>query len=491
MKMNRIDIYLRRIFLFVTLILTMGVGKVWADTWDGTVPSTANVSKAECNKIGITGSGTQADPYIISTAKQFAYFASKMNGNTAWWKLKGNIVLDLNGDNYVWTYGQNNWTFKGHFDGGGHTVSNYTITPITNKANGLFGTVKGNNATTGRAEIKNLKIDDVTINTTTDLGSTTYIGSLIGNVSQYVDLKNVQIIDVDNNKTTVSITLDNLTGNCYIGGLIGAFQKNSTIENCTANIPVVTVKGEGSTIAGTCYIGGVIGYFTGASSTEVSKIDKPTSGSTNGLTVSSSSVTVHKILSSWYIGSAIGRINNYSDINYVTIANPTLIYKAVGSPNNALYLGTLTGHLQGNAGSSTVTPVSTPVKNIKITGTSNITIGTGSEEIKNVKAGIVGQATTNVDIDNWNIATSNITAKGSLTTSTDYFGGVIGQVSSAKSTADTDIQTKINNVTLTKSTISVTGDVVKESYIGSIFGRIEGYAGDATNKPKRTIIPDE
>lgn len=464
---------------FLTLLfLVVGVGSAWADTWDGTTKYTTIADAS------IEGAGTEGSPYIIDDANKFVAFGMLANNSTAYWKLT--VDIDLGGNE--WPYaGAAPKTFKGHLDGGGHTVSNYTITPITKTANGLFGTITGSSAT-NRAEIKDLKIDNVIISTTEDLEKTTYIGALVGNASQYVDFKNVQIVDADNNGKTVNITLDNLVGDCNIGGLAGAFQKNSTMENCTVNKSVVLVKGEGTTIAGTCYIGGAIGYCTGSNATDVTKIDKPTPGSTNGLTVNNPSVTVHKILSSWYISTAIGRINNYSDVNYVTVSNPTLIYKAVGSPNNGLYLGTLTGNIQGNGGSATATPVSTPVKNINITGTSQITIGTGTEEIKNVRAGVVGLINTNADIATWDVATSNITVNGSLTTSTNYFGGVIGHVTSNKSAASTDTQTAIDGVTLGSSTITITGNVVKESYIGSIFGRIEGHNGDASNKPKRTVV---
>ncbi|MBQ0019428.1 MAG: hypothetical protein KBT39_02790 [Bacteroidales bacterium] len=469
----------RRIFFFL-LMTVMGVGNAWADTWNGTTKHTTLAAA------GIDGAGTEGDPYLITNANQFVAFGALPNSSdTKYWKLTADI--DLGGNE--WPYlGNNAKTFKGHFDGQNHTVSNYTITPVSTKANGLFGTIQGSSAT-NRAEIKNLKIDDVTITTTENLGSTTHIGALVGNASKYVDFKNVQIVDANSNGKTVNITLDNLTGNCNIGGLIGSLQQYSTMEDCTVNNPVILVQGEGA-VAGTCYIGGAIGYVTGASATEVTKIDKPTSGSTNGLTVNNPTVTVHKILSSWYISTAIGRINNYSDVNYITVANPTLIYKAVGSPNNGLYLGTLTGNIQGNGGSATATPISTPVKNISITGTSQITIGTGSEEIKNVRAGVVGLINTNVDIATWNVATSNITVNGSLTTSADYFGGVIGNVTSNESAASTDEQTAIDGVTLGSSTITVTGNVVKDSYIGSIFGRIEGNAGKATAKPKRTVVKD-
>lgn len=467
-----------RICVLALIMMVMGKGRAWADTWDGTIPSATKLADA-----GFTQAGTSADPYIIDTAEKFVAFGLLVNNNTAYWKLTADIDLG----SYEWPYsGNNTKTFKGHFDGGGHTISNYKITPVTNKANGLFGTVQGSSAT-NRAEIKNLKLDDVTISTTADLGSTAHIGALVGNSNQYVDFKNIQIEDVNSNGKTVNITFDNLIGNCNIGGLIGQLNKDSRMEDCTVNKPVILIKGEGA-VKGTVYIGGAIGLMQGASATDVSKIDKPTSGSTNGLTVNNPSVTVHKILSSWYIASAIGKINNYSDVNYVTVKDPTLVYKAVGSPNVGLYLGTLTAHIVGNVGSATATPVATPVKNITISGTSNITIGTGIEEIKYIKAGVVGYIQSNVDIDTWNIGTSNITADGSLTTSTNYFGGVIGHVQSNSSAASTDTQTQINNVTLGSSTISVTGNVVKESHIGNLFGRIEGNAGSATVKPKRTVV---
>lgn len=465
------------------LMTTMGGSSALAETstWDGTTKYTT------LSDAGITGDGTEVSPYLITNANQFVAFGTLPNSSdTKYWKL----TVDIDLDGHEWPYSGNTAkTFKGHFDGQNHIVKNYTITPVTNKANGLFGTVQGSSAT-NRAEIKNLKLDDVTITTDVTLGSTTYIGALVGNSNQYVDFENIQIVNDNSNSKTVTITLDNINGNCHIGGLIGQYQKNSTMKNCTVNMPVINIQGAG-TVGGGSNIGGVIGNFTGASGAITSITDQtPSDVNTTGLTVNNPSVTINKIASTWYIGSVFGRINNYSDVNYVTVANPTLTYNAVGSPNNDLYLGTLAGHIQGNAGNATTTPVSTPVKNINITGTSNLTIGTGSEEIKKVKAGVVGYALNNVDINEWNIATSNITVNGSLTTSTDYFGGVIGHVTSNQSAASTDTQTAVDGVTLGSSTITVTGNVVKESYIGSIFGRIEGHNGNASNKPKRTVVKD-
>lgn len=473
--MKRHLIFFPRIITLIALMMMLGGVDLWADTWNGTTIYTT-LAAAD-----IKGAGTEENPYIIDDANKFVAFGALPNSSdTKYWKLTTDI--DLGGNE--WPYSGNNAkTFKGHFDGGGYIVKNFTITPITNKANGLFGTVQGSNATTGRAEIKDLKIDDVTITTTENLGSTTHIGALVGNSNQYVDFKNIQIVDANSNGQTVNITLDNLTGNCNIGGLIGQFQKYSTMEDCTVNNPVILIQGEG-TVAGECRIGGAIGYCTGSNATDVTKIDKPTSGSENGLTVNNPSVTVHKILSSWYISTAIGRINNYSDVNYVTVANPTLIYKAVGSPNNDLYLGTFAGHIQGNVGSATANPVATNVRNISVTGTSNLTIGTGTEEIKKVRAGVVGQVSAYAVIDTWNIANTNVTVNANITTSTDYIGGGFGMVQSTSTAADADVHTTVKDVTIANSTVAVTGYISKESYIGGAVGRIEGTVGDASKKPQ-------
>lgn len=470
-----------RMMFWVLLISFSTPTQSQTTPWDGTTKYTTLVAA------GITGSGTEVDPYILDNANKFVAFGTLANNSTAYWQLTTNI--DLGGNEWPYS-GSATKTFKGHFDGGNHTVSNYTLTPITNKANGLFGTVQGSSATV-RADIKNLKIADVTIATDATLGSTTYIGALVGNVAQYADLLNVQVIDgSDGDDKSVTITLQNVNGNCHIGALAGALQKNSALENCTVEKPVIDIQGSG-TVGGNSNIGGAIGNFTGSSASEITKIDKPTSGSENGLTVTSPTVTINKIASSWYIGCAIGRIQNYSDVNYVTVSNPTLTYNAVGSPNNELYLGTFAGHIQGNVGSETATPVATNVKHVRITGDSEITIGTGTENISKVKAGAVGQIANYSFLDDWSIDNVNIQVKGSVPNVSNiycYFGGCIGQVSSVSTAANVTVSTTVDNITIANCTINVIGDIYKEVDAGGAFGRIEGNVGDASKDPQRTYV---
>lgn len=228
--------------ILLILCLLVAGNKAWADTWDGTTKYTS------IKAASILGSGTEADPYIIDNANKFVAFGYVVT--TAYWKLTEDI--DLGG--YEWPYSGNTAkTFKGHFDGDGHTVSNYTITAVSNKANALIGMISGT-AKANRAEVKNLNISNVTISVTADIAATTYIGALAGNVSQYADIVNVNVSDV-------AISVANLTGANYHGGLAGRLQKNSTVNHCSVTGVSITLGGN---ITGPCYVGGAVGSLESA-----------------------------------------------------------------------------------------------------------------------------------------------------------------------------------------------------------------------------------
>ena len=115
-----------------------------------------------------SGTGTQADPYIIKTGAQLKYFANQVNaGNTYSGKyIKLDANINLNGKD--WTpigYSQSR-PFSGVFDGNYHEIKNMKITYSSGKALdnetfyiGFWGYV--NNAT-----IKNIGIADYTVNQT-------------------------------------------------------------------------------------------------------------------------------------------------------------------------------------------------------------------------------------------------------------------------------------------------------------------------------------
>ncbi|WP_243089473.1 hypothetical protein [Roseburia sp. AF12-17LB] len=157
----------------------------------------------------ITGSGTETDPYQISTAAGLKWFRDKVNDAKTEEETKICAVLtaaiDLN--NEPWTpignYTEGNKIYyEGTFDGGGHTISGLNVTDNFRYAS-LFGAVKG-------GTIKNLTV--------------------AGNVSHNY----------------------NLTGlACHVGGIVGGALDAATIENCSNNCSVTGGSGD--------YIGGIAG----------------------------------------------------------------------------------------------------------------------------------------------------------------------------------------------------------------------------------------
>ena len=138
--------HIKPIVLLILCFLA-GTGKVWADTWDGTNPTTT-WSAANVTAAGITGSGTEGNPYVIHDATGFVYFwwaanNGSLSSSTQYWKLDADIDLD----NKTWSYVNKNGTFKGKFDGQNHTISNIALTVDNNSNFGLLTTIQGASAT--------------------------------------------------------------------------------------------------------------------------------------------------------------------------------------------------------------------------------------------------------------------------------------------------------------------------------------------------------
>lgn len=444
-----------KVLLLTLIMMVMGVGSVWAADWE---PVNANENKWTEN--GITGSGTEGYPYIIDTPQKLAYLgwicANKKAGYNKYWKLGDNI--DLSGNNWKYGSGQGN-AFQGCLDGNGKTISNVKIVPTSTKANGLFCTITGTSKT-DRAEVKNLTIDGVSIETTADLSTNTYIGALAGNVSQYTDIEGVSV-------NNVTISVKNLTQANYIGAFAGIIQKNSTIKNCSISSPSITVSGEMKT--GASYIGGAIGQFAGTAAEGVSTITK-LDDTHPGLTVSSPSVTINKVnIKDCYIGAVFGRVNTYSTISNVTVSTKTgaatLNYKNTDAPNVALNLGAFAGGIFGVAAQETA------VTKVTITGDAQMVIGS-TNDVKGIKAGLIGQSTTNVRLEDWTIENSSIQVSGNLATTNSQLGGFAGYLASA---ANAPLNLKGINVAGT-STVSVSGNIAIGSQLGGFVANVASTA---------------
>lgn len=242
----------RRVFVLFIMIV-MGVGSVWAQAsvWDGANPATT-WNAANRTAAGITGAGTEADPYVIHDAKGFVYFwwaanNGSLSSSTQYWKLDADIDLA----NKPWPYVNLNKEFKAKFDGNKHTISNMNLVPSTANYNyGLFHTIKGANAD-NHAVVMNLTISNSTIAPSVDFGKTTSIGILAGKADSNVDISNVTI------SGTNSITYSKkINDEIFIGGLLGQITgANTSVTNCHVSSLTMTAK---STTTN-AYFAGLIG----------------------------------------------------------------------------------------------------------------------------------------------------------------------------------------------------------------------------------------
>ena len=191
------------------------------------------------------GDGSEADPYIISTARQLAglsYLASRGGTTTYKYYKLGNDIDLLN---HYWTpIGTNDtYYFNGSFDGNGYVISGMVIdinSSLTGYA-GLFGCMKGESGQI--LKISNLGIENSEINVTRS--SSAFAGGLVGYFYS-------PSLTIRNSYNTGSV---NATGSsAFAGGLVGQCTSTLTITNSYN-------AGNVSAIASSSYAfaGGIVG----------------------------------------------------------------------------------------------------------------------------------------------------------------------------------------------------------------------------------------
>lgn len=214
--------------------------------WDGTVATEF-----------VDGSGTRENPYEIESGKELAYLSKlvadqdPINGADTYYVLTADI--DLAQTAFAPIGMDSSHSFSGHFDGGGHTISNLKVTRDASLA-GLFGRVSGSiaNLTLDRAQVSN------TSGNTGALAGAVYSGS--GNSITNCLVKNSSVTGGSNftgglvgycavDVTHCAVTDSTVSGNDYTGGLLGQNGKN--ITGCYVLKTTVTGSGE--------YAGGLIG----------------------------------------------------------------------------------------------------------------------------------------------------------------------------------------------------------------------------------------
>lgn len=218
------------------------------------LPETKSITPAD----GFTGgTGTENDPYQISSASELAYMSELLANDedsyknpyfSAYYVLTSDISLNdtANFDSWAQEAPEYSWTpiackldnFKGVFDGDGHTVSGMYINTdsmleeSTSCRNyGLFGTISGT--------VKNLILDKSYICVSGN-SSTTYMGGIAGN-SYESKIENC----------TSNVVIDCLGG--VAGGIIGS--NDGEIKSCIFE-GTITHTGENRTGV---FLGGISG----------------------------------------------------------------------------------------------------------------------------------------------------------------------------------------------------------------------------------------
>jgi len=209
------------------------------------LPTVVQPAAAAADGSGITGSGTEGSPYIITSADQLAYVAQQVNAGTyGWGSANYKLGNDINLAAYPnWTpIGKLDFEFNGTFDGGGHIISNLKINTISSLGSsyGLFGEISG-------GTVKNVGLSGVSINVISAANSL-FVGGLAGNTDGTI----VNCVVAGSISGTVTHS------SVYFGGIAGRTM-NGTVENCYTTA-AVSVTG-----AGTYSVGGLAGYNRKAS----------------------------------------------------------------------------------------------------------------------------------------------------------------------------------------------------------------------------------
>ncbi|WNY26563.1 GLUG motif-containing protein [Methanolapillus ohkumae] len=239
------------------------------------------------------GTGLESDPFVIQDIVQLdaLRYYTTTNGSGKYFEIVENISFPTewnnntgnahnralsNGNGWISIGGNkgaspvNNDTnaFRGNLNGNNKTLSNFIIKSDA-FSEGLFGSVGGND--TQRTEIKNLKINHLTMNNVTT--SSSYVGALSGHAN-YINITNVDVTaltlngftrvgglvgyvnhsKIENSNVSGTIT----TTNYATGGLIGS-ASNSQINHSNSTTNIVSERLTGTNTSGT---GGLVGVMT-------------------------------------------------------------------------------------------------------------------------------------------------------------------------------------------------------------------------------------
>jgi len=284
---------------FITCTFTNGKTFVYkmknATDWQAGGEYTYTVSLAAAKDPGYTIEGNGS--YTVTSADGLMNVAELVNGG----KTDINITLDKNIDltGKDWTPIGTSFdnSYKGTFDGGGHTITGLTFTTNDEYA-GLFGWL--NRAGT----VKNVVMEGVQITSNQIYGGS--IGGVVG--YSWGTIENCSVSG-------------SVSGTVYVGGVVGA-QIGGSITGCSSS----------ATVKGTVDVGGVAGqtnssatltacYATGNVTIEINPAKNIAGGSLVGMNAGSSLLACYATGNVTSTGSSTGKVHigGFLGNNYTTV----------------------------------------------------------------------------------------------------------------------------------------------------------------------------
>lgn len=205
----------------------------------------ADAATAPSSVAFASGSGTEADPYLVIDATQLGAFRDSVNAGTTYEGQFIALATDVDVSGALWTpigaatrsgsgVTSGSTPFKGTFSGAGHAITGLTITQTGTQtrdpddAIGFFGAVLG-------GTVKDLIIKDANMRCT----SSELAGIAVGLLGDSGTVANVQ-------------TSGSLLAKCGCGGVVGRLCARGGITGCT-NAATITATG------GTGNCGGIVG----------------------------------------------------------------------------------------------------------------------------------------------------------------------------------------------------------------------------------------
>ncbi len=292
-----------------------------AEAWDGTTATQP------------AGSGTAADPYRIGTGAEL-YWLSQQASSKAF---SDSVILtadiDLGGNEWMPIGPTTGASFRGIFDGQGHSVSNFTVTGQANS--GLFGALVN-------ASVKNLTLDQITI--VTEETTSGFGGALVG----YMQGTTLTGITVGSN---VSVTGYN------VGGVVGrTWNTKNTIAYCTSGATVTTDSSNaGEAAGGIAGLAAIVdisycvntGDITAASNGE--QLAGGIAGRFGGSAVGTMQYCLNRgTVSSSHTAGGIAGKNMYNGCSYENCVTTVPVFRGNGD-----WSGSLVGRFSTNPGSMT------------------------------------------------------------------------------------------------------------------------------------------